>query len=133
MEAITSRDLTQLSPAMQKKAAEFLYECRRQGLDIVIICTARSDAEQAACYAAGLSACRPGQSAHNVKNSQGYPSSEAFDVGVIRHGKYVGSGGDPDYLAAGRIGEAVGLSWAGRWKGQIREVAHFQNKEWVKP
>ena len=128
-----SRDITRLSPVMQEKATLFLAECHRQGLDIVIICTDRSDADQAACYASGASNCKPGQSAHNAKDKQGNPSSEAFDVGVIRSGKYIGNGKDPDYIKAGSIGESVGLAWAGRWTGKIKEVAHFQNPEWSKP
>lgn len=128
-----SRDLTKLSAPMQELAGAFLAECHRQELDIVIICTDRSDKEQADCYAAGLSMCRPGKSAHNARDKQGNPAAEAFDIGVIRHGKYIGDGNDPDYQKAGLIGEAVGLSWAGRWGGRIREVAHFQNPEWRKP
>lgn len=128
-----SRDLMKLSPFMQQKSKEFLAKCHEQMLDIVIICTDRSDADQAACYASGASNCKPGQSAHNAKNQQGNPASEAFDVGVIRNGKYVGNGKDPDYIKAGQIGEAVGLAWAGRWTGKIKEVAHFQNPTWRKP
>jgi peptidoglycan L-alanyl-D-glutamate endopeptidase CwlK len=128
-----SRDLTKLSPNMQGKARLFLAECHRQNLDIVIICTDRSDADQAACYASGASNAKPGQSAHNAKDKQGNPASEAFDVGVIRAGKYIGNGKDPDYIKAGSIGESVGLAWAGRWTGKIKEVAHFQNPEWSKP
>ena len=128
-----SRDLTKLSSVMQDKASVFLGECHRQGLDIVIICTDRSDEDQAICYASGASMCKPGQSAHNALDKQGHPSSEAFDVGVIRNGKYIGDGNDPDYQKAGLIGESVGLKWAGRWNGRLREVAHFQNSNWTKP
>lgn len=128
-----SRDLTKLSLCMQGKARLFLAECHRQGLDIVIICTDRTNAEQQACYKAGLSMCRPGTSAHNAVDYLGFPAAEAFDVGVIRNGKYIGDGNDPDYQKAGHIGESVGLSWAGRWGGRIREVAHFQNPNWRKP
>lgn len=128
-----SRDISKLSPFMQQKAREFMARCQAEGLDIVIICTDRSDAEQAACYKSGASNCRPGQSAHNAKDKAGNPASEAWDVGVIRNGKYVGNGGDRDYLRAGQIGEEIGLSWAGRWSGKIKETAHFQNPNWTKP
>lgn len=128
-----SRDISRLSDFMQKKAAKFIEKCHAENLDIVIICTSRSDAEQAQCYNAGLSRCKPGQSAHNAKDRLGNACSEAFDMGVIRHGKYIGDGNDPDYQRAGIIGEELGLSWAGRWKGKIKEVAHFQNPSWVKP
>ena len=132
-----SRDLTKLSSFMQEKAHEYLAKCHEQGLDIVIICTDRSDAEQAACYVSGASMCGPGQSAHNAKVKQAdgtfLPAAEAFDVGVIRNGKYIGNGQDPDYLKAGIIAESIGLIWAGRWTGELQETAHNQNPSWVKP
>ena len=128
-----SRDLTKLSPFMQDKARLYLAECHRQGLDIVIICTDRSDEEQNACFASGASKCKAGQSAHNAKDKQGNAFAEAFDVGVIRHGKYIGDGKDPDYLKAGVIAESLGLIWAGRWKGSLKETAHNQNPNWRKP
>lgn len=128
-----SRDISKLSPFMREKAAQFIAECEKQGLDIVVICTDRGRAEQQACFDSGASNALPGFSAHNVESEDGTPSSEAFDVGVIRHGKYIGNGSDPAYQKAGLIGEGLGLLWAGRWKGRLREAAHFQNPNWVKP
>lgn len=127
---MASRKLTDLSIPMQLLAAKFVDRCHEAGLDVVIICTHRPDAEQQAAYDAKLSNCKPGQSGHNQVDSQKRPAAEAFDVGVIRNGKYIGRGDDPDYLAAGKIGEEIGLSWAGRWKGKLKETAHFQNPNW---
>jgi hypothetical protein len=129
-----SRDITKLSVYMQGKAVEFIGKCHDAGLsDIFIICTDRSDADQQIAYDHGASNCLPGQSAHNAKDASGNPASDAFDIGIIRAGKYVGDGSDPDYHAAGAIGKSIGLVWAGDWTGRIREVAHFQNANWVKP
>lgn len=130
---MASRKLTDLSLEMQPLAAEFEAWCKADGLDVVIICTHRPDSEQQSAYDAKLSNCKPGESAHNQMDSQKRPAAEAFDVGVIRNGKYIGRGDDPDYLAAGKIGEALGLLWAGRWTGKLKETAHFQNKSWKKP
>ena len=130
---MASRKLTDLSQAMQRLAMEFESRCRAESLDIVIICTWRSNDEQAKAFACGASNCRPGESAHNALDNMLRPAAEAFDVGVIRNGKYIGDGRDMDYLRAGQIGEALGLAWAGRWKGKIKEVAHFQNPAWRKP
>jgi hypothetical protein len=130
---MASRKLTDLSADMRPLAEAFIAECQRQGLDIVIICTYRDNIEQEAAYACGASRCRGGQSAHNQVDVLRRSAAEAFDVGVIRDGKYVGIGSDPDYLRAGEIGEALGLVWAGRWTGKIRETAHFQNAKWSKP
>lgn len=128
-----SRDIANLSPFMQEKSREFLAACHEQGIDdVVIICTDRSDADQLIAYKAHMSNCLPGQSAHNAKDANGAPASEAFDIGVIRAGKYIGDSSDPDYQKAGLIGESLGLVWAGRWT-HFKEVAHFQNPNWVKP
>lgn len=124
----TSRNLNDLCPEMQDLAIKFQRDCLSAGLSVVVICTYRGDADQQAAFDCGASKCRPGQSAHNKTDAMGKPASKAFDIGVIRAGKYIGDGKDPDYLAAGKIGEALGLEWAGRWTGKLREVAHFQLK-----
>lgn len=127
---MASRKLTDLSLEMQPLAAKFEARCNEAGLDVVIICTYRPDAEQQAAYDAKQSNCRPGESAHNQVDSQKRPASEAFDIGVIRNGKYIGNGSDPDYLAAGKIGEELGLVWSGRWRGKLKEVAHCEREGW---
>lgn len=128
-----SRDLTKLSTFMQERIRRVLARCHEEGLDIVAICTDRSDEEQNACFNAGASNAKAGQSAHNAKDKQGNPASEAVDFGVIRNGKYVGDGRDKSYLRMGEIAEEEGLVWAGRWRGKIKEVAHVQNPNWKKP
>lgn len=127
---MASRKLTDLSLPMQGMAAKFMDRCNEAGLDVVIICTHRPDTEQQAAYDAKLSNCKPGESAHNQVDSQKRPAAEAFDIGVIRNGKYIGRGDDPDYLAAGKIGEEIGLIWSGRWRGKLKEVAHFEREGW---
>jgi len=122
-----SRELSNLSPYMKMKALAFLDECRENELDIVIICTDRSYEEQQILFDKKLTNARPGQSAHNARDKNGRPAAEGFDIGVIRHGRYVGNGDDPHYKMAGVIGERLGLRWAGRWTGKLREVAHFQS------
>jgi len=128
---MVSRKISDLSTVMQVIAQQFMAECLAQKLDVVIICTHRPDAEQQKAFDSGASKCRPGESAHNCHDANGRPAAEAFDVGVIRNGKYVGKGNDPDYLRAGAIGEKLGLVWAGRWKN-FKETAHFQNANWRK-
>lgn len=122
---------------MQDKAATFITACHNAGItDVVIICTDRSDSDQQAAFDSHHSNCKPGQSAHNAKkqleDGTWIPVSEAFDIGIIRAGKYVGDGSDPDYQRAGAIGKGLGLVWAGDWVS-FKETAHFQNSTWVKP
>lgn len=121
-----SRKISNLSRYMQPLARDFLIRCQKEKLDVVIICTDRSNAEQAECFARGASRARPGESAHNVCDDLGRPAAEAFDIGVIRNGKYITDGNDPAYKRAGEIGESLGLIWAGRWI-KMTEAAHFQS------
>lgn len=127
---MASRKITDLSLAMRPMAELFIARCREEVLDVVIICTYRDQVEQAAALASGASEKKPGQSAHNQVDSQGHPAAEAFDVGVIRNGKYIGDWHDPDYALAGEIGESIGLQWSGRWPGKLREVGHFERSGW---
>lgn len=128
---MASRNIRDLSREMQRIAGKFITECHAEKLDVVIICTYRPASEQQKVFDCGASKCKPGESAHNCHDAKGDPAAEAFDVGVIRNGKYIGNGNDPDYLRAGEIGEKLGLLWAGRWKG-FKETAHFQNANWKK-
>lgn len=121
-----SREISNLSRYMQALARDFLIRCQKEKLDVVIICTDRSNADQAECFARGASRARPGESAHNVCDDLGQPAAEAFDIGVIRNGKYITDGNDPAYKRAGEIGESLGLIWAGRWI-KMTEAAHFQS------
>lgn len=122
----TSRSPEDLEVNLREIHLAFMQDCKRAGLDIVTICTYRSDEDQAKALACGASNCKPGQSKHNHKDAMGRPASLAFDVDVIRNGKYIGNGKDPHYLEAGKIGEAHGLKWAGRWTGKLKETGHFE-------
>lgn len=83
---------------------------------------------------------KPGESRHNFMLGD-VPASLAFDCVPLRHGKPVwGTGGagmnddprDDDvndlelWQRVAAIGEGLGLQWAGRWLGHLREMAHFQ-------
>ena len=49
----------------------------------------------------------------------------AFDCVPVVNGKAMWSD-DNAYAKLGRIGEGLGLEWAGRWTGKLKEKAHFQ-------
>ena len=118
-----------LAPVLRRAALAFDQECRRRGLEVLIYCTLRSNAEQADLYASGrtrpgpiLTNARPGQSLHNPdENNQAW----AFDAVPMLHGKPQWDDAALIYHM-GRAGEAVGLEWAGRWKGALKERVHFQ-------
>jgi len=124
---INSRKIEDLHPIVAAKCRDFLARCRAAGVDVLVTSTYRDLESQAALYAQGRTApgkrvtnARPGESWHNWR--------VAFDVVPLRLGKPVwGTTGKDGELweQVGRIGEACGLEWAGRWRS-FREFAHFQ-------
>lgn len=132
---MASRKIEDLHPALQDTARQFLQEAQLAGIDALITCTYRSWDEQADLYAQGrtkpgkiVTNAKPGHSKHNYRLPDGTPASEAFDVVPVRGGKAIWNAEDPAWQELGRIGEALGLEWAGRWK-RMREYPHFQLPE----
>lgn len=154
---MASREIKDLSPAMQVLYNKFNDRCRRDtwllknGITVLLICTYRSNEEQDKLYAQGRTAPGPivtrakaGKSKHNVALSDGTPSAEAFDVVPLRYGKQIwGTAGDgiddnPDddhtddleaWQRVGQNGLDVGLKWYGVPDAPFREFPHFQNPE----
>ena len=146
-----SRRLEDLHPDLEPAARAFLVECDIQGIEVLITCTYRSNAEQAETYAQGrtkpgriVTWAKPGESLHNHVGPDGRPCSMALDIVVLRFGKPIwgtdGNGIDDDptdddtddmelWQRAGAIGESLGLEWAGRWQRTKREFPHFQMKK----
>ena len=125
---INSRSLSELHPVCKAKAEKFLELAKQSGIDLLVTSTYRDNESQAVLYAQGrtkpgliVTNARPGQSWHNWRC--------AFDVVPIRNGKPVWNTTGPDgdlWRRVGELGESVGLEWAGRWTGKLREFAHFQ-------
>ena len=123
-----SRSLSDLEPATRALAEKFLAGAQDAGFDVLVTCTSRTQEEQAALWAQGRSKpgpvvtwAQPGQSMHET--------GRAFDVVPMRAGKCVWgvAGADGElWQAIGKLGESVGLEWAGRWPRRIREFPHFQ-------
>jgi peptidoglycan LD-endopeptidase CwlK len=131
---MSSRKLTDLHPQMQPMVTRFLANARAAGIDLLVTCTYRSNAEQAALYAIGrtkpgriVTNAKPGRSTHN-NTLNGKPAALAVDVVPLRDGKPVWSASDPVWKRVGEIGEKVGLEWAGRWT-TFREFPHFQHPQ----
>ena len=128
---MASRSIDDLTPGCRDKAVAFLDKCAQAGIDVLIYCTLRSNAEQDELYEIGRS--KPGRIVTNARGGQslhnpvpGMNKSRAFDCVPILHGKAQWDD-RASYLKMGEIGESVGLSWAGRWSGKLRETAHFQD------
>ncbi|MCX7902642.1 MAG: M15 family metallopeptidase [Burkholderiaceae bacterium] len=133
---MASRALDDLAPDVAHMARLMLGECAKRGLDVIVICTWRSAAEQAYLWESGrsrpgpiLTNARPGQSLHNcIEGAR--RAARAFDVVPMRAGRPVwGTAGDDLKLwqAVGRCGLDVGLEWAGEWE-KMREFPHFQKR-----
>jgi len=138
----SSRKIDDLAVPAKRRALEFLGECRALGIDIVVTCTVRDEETQNELYSHGrtreqLDAAdllhvdpKPGPIVTNAKGGDSFHQYlVAFDIVPLRYGKPVwGTEGEDGVLwdRVGEIGEACGLEWAGRWKGHLREMAHFQ-------
>lgn len=130
-----SRNIEDLDIRLLALYRKFADACDKAGIKFLVTCTYRSNAEQAKLYAQGrttagkiVTNAKAGQSKHNKVNALGSPASQAFDIAIMVNGKPEWSGKHPDWQRAGKIGEKVGLEWAGSWK-RFRELPHFQLKE----
>lgn len=124
---INSRSLDDLHPRVAEMARHFLEHCDAMGIDVLVTSTFRDAQSQSALYEQGRT--KPGRRVTNAKPGQSFHNWQvAFDVVPLRNGKPVWgtTGADGDlWEQIGKIGESVGLEWAGRWK-KFREYAHFQ-------
>jgi peptidoglycan L-alanyl-D-glutamate endopeptidase CwlK len=122
---INSRKIEDLTKPVAVLCRQFIAECDKAGIDVIITSTYRDNESQAALYAQGRTA--PGAKVTNAKPGQSFHNWRvAFDFVPIVHGK-----ADYKNLATfkrcGEIAESLGLEWAGRWK-TMKEYAHCQQK-----
>lgn len=128
---MSSRSLDDLRPDIRPQVDAFLSACTNAGIDNLVTCTLRSNADQAALWAKGRTApgkivtkAPPGQSAHN--------HGLAIDIVPLIHGKPDWDGEDPIWQRIGQLGIAAGLEWAGAPDFPFHELAHFQHPTWRK-
>lgn len=140
---MASREITDLHPEMQLKAAQFIDLAQHRGVQVLIYCTYRSGAEQNELYAMGrttksnvgvkpwkplgdiVTNARAGESAHNFRLN-GRPASKAWDCVPIVGGKPQWDGKHPHWKILGEIALQIGLNWYGRPGSKFKEQAHFQ-------
>lgn len=124
---INSRKITDLHPRVAQMATQFITECEKRGIDLLVTSTYRDAESQDTLYAQGRTT--PGKIVTKAKAGQSWHNWRvAFDVVPLRAGKPVwGTSGLDGKLweTVGTIGESCGLEWAGRWK-TFKEYAHFQ-------
>jgi len=128
---INSRDINTLHPRVKKMALDFIHECGKYGIDLIVTSTYRDIESQNELYAHGRTL--PGNKVTNAKGGESFHNYKlALDVVPLRNGKCVwGTDGLDGALweRVGKCGEAVGLSWSGRWTGKMKETCHFQFTE----
>lgn len=124
--------LEDLHPDLLPLCEEFLAEADRQGVDMIVTCTYRSNLKQDQLYAQGrtqpgprVTNARAGQSAHNFV-MKGKPAAKAFDVVPVVGGKAMWSAAHPAWQTLGKIGVDLGLNWYGSPGSKFTEYPHFQ-------
>jgi peptidoglycan L-alanyl-D-glutamate endopeptidase CwlK len=128
-----------MHPALRIKYEEFQKRAEAAGIDFIVTCTYRSDAEQAQLYAQGrtkpgkkVTNAPPGKSPHNCTiGPENKPAAKGFDICIMKHGKPDWNAEAPEWAQLGIIGVQCGLSWAGLWKN-FREMPHFELPNWKK-
>jgi peptidoglycan L-alanyl-D-glutamate endopeptidase CwlK len=130
---MASRSLDHLRPDIKERAKCHIEACKAEGIDLLIYCTHRSNAEQDIEYAKGrtvpgniVTNARGGHSPHN-NTVNGEPASKAYDCVPLINGKAQWSN-TALINRVGVLGEGFGLVWAGRWSGKLRESVHFEVK-----
>lgn len=121
---INSRKIEDLHPKVQVLAKKFIEECDKAGIDVLIYSTYRDAASQDALYAQGRT--KPGKIVTNARAGQSFHNWRcAFDFVPVVNGKARWDDKNA-YATCGNIAESIGLEWAGRWTGKLRETAHCQ-------
>lgn len=128
---MASRDLGDLHPEVHQKCLLHIEACKAEGIDLLVYCTHRSVAEQNVLYAKGrktpgdIVTNAPGGASKHNHTVDGKPASLAYDCIPLVGGK-AGWGNSKLITRVGLLGEEVGLKWAGRWRGKLKESVHFE-------
>lgn len=122
-----SARIEDLEPVTRGLCQRFMEDAALAGLSLRITHTLRTMDEQAHLYAKGrtlpgpiVTKAAPGQSPHNF--------GMAFDVcfgGVMPYPPEQ----DVRWEQMGKVGEALGLAWGGRWKS-FKDRPHFERPDW---
>jgi len=117
----SEKNLATLEPQVAKIGREHLRRLAALGLTFKVTSGRRTQAEQDALYAKGRTA--PGWKVTWTRKSR-HLTGRAYDLTLF-------SGKNPiwnskHYDTAGRIGEELGMTWGGRWKGGKTDRPHFE-------
>lgn len=117
------RDIEELIPEVQKGALLFLEECKRQGLNVLITETYRSQERQDYLYEQGRS--RPGRKVTWTRRSK-HTSRRAFDICRKEKGREYDNS-DGFFKKAADIAVSLGFTAGYYWSKQ--DMPHIQLDE----
>ncbi len=118
----TCRDISELTKKAQKACNLFLAECKRQGLNVLITETYRSQERQNYLYSQGRT--RPGNKVTWTKSSR-HTSRRAWDICKnVKGQEYSDSA---FFKQCGEVAKKYGITWGGTWK--IPDTPHFEISE----
>lgn len=116
----TCRDIKELTPQAQKACGLFLSECKKQGLNVLITETYRSQERQDYLYQQGRT--RQGKIVTWTRNSR-HTSRRAWDICKNVKGKEYS---DSNFFRqCGEIAAELGITWGGIWKSSP-DTPHFE-------
>ena len=123
------RDLNKLSPKGKQACELFLAECKKQGLNVLVTETYRSQARQSYLYEQGRT--RPGRIVTNVEKVGYHNSGNAWDICKNVKGQEYSD--NAFFSKCGAIAKTLGIEWGGYWSGFV-DKPHFQiSNSWQPP
>lgn len=121
---INSRSLDDLHPKVQALALQLIDKCKSAGIDLLVTSTYRDAECQTVLYQKGRAT--PGAIVTNAKAGQSFHNYRlALDFCPLEDGKCAWNDSSA-FQRVGGIAESLGMEWAGRWTGAMRELAHVQ-------
>lgn len=116
------RDISELTPTAQKACNLFMAECKKQGLNVLITETYRSQGRQNYLYEQGRT--RPGNIVTWTKNSR-HTSRRAWDICKnVKGGEYSDKS---FFIKCGQVAKDLEIMWGGDWS--IPDTPHFEISE----
>ena len=118
----TIRDISELTPNAQKACNLFMAECKRQGLNVLITETYRSQERQNYLYEQGRT--RSGKVVTWTKNSR-HTSRRAWDICKNVKGQEYSDASF--FKKCGEIAKKFNITWGGTWR--TPDTPHFEVSE----
>ena len=121
------RNISALTPLAQTACNMFMAECKRQGLNVLITETYRSQERQNALYKQGRT--KDGQVVTWTRKSR-HTSRMAWDICKNVKGQEYSD--KSFFKECGKIAKKLGITWGGTWA--TPDTPHFEiTAKWVKP